>query len=415
MREMVDHEIFELANGIRIVHKEVSNSKIVHCGFIFDIGSRDEKHDQSGLAHFWEHMAFKGTEHRKAFHIINRLESVGGELNAYTTKEKICFYASTLAQHFEKSVDLLSDIAFHSVFPERQIENERGVILEEMSLYADAPEDAIQDDFEDLIYHGHPLGRNILGTRSSVSSFQKKDFHNFIRENLDTSRIIFSVVGNMPFAKVLKIAKKYIDALPSLSAIRTRIPVDGYIAKTKLLKKPINQAHCAIGCTAYPLSDNRRLPFLLLSNILGGPGLNSRLNLQMREKYGYVYSIDAQYSAYSDTGIFAIYFATEMQKMSRCVDLVLKEFNKLKYRSLGNLQLHRAKEQFIGQMAIAEENNTNLMLMMGKSLLDMSLIETFDEVVDQINAINEIELMEVANEIWQDDRYSFLYFIPEKK
>ncbi len=209
-------------NGIRVIHKEVQHTSIAHCGFILDIGSRNEKPHQQGLAHFWEHMVFKGTQRRKAFHILNRLEAVGGELNAYTTKEKICFYASLLDHHYEKAVELLTDITFNSVFPEKQIEIEKGVILEEMAMYQDAPEDAIQDEFDSLVFKNHALGYNILGTSSSVAGFRKADFEQFIRENLNTERIIFSSVGNLPFKKVLRLAEKYMQAFPHCSSLPTR-------------------------------------------------------------------------------------------------------------------------------------------------------------------------------------------------
>ena len=208
---MRDYEIHTLNNGIRIVHKEVKSTKIVHCGFILNIGSRDENDNQQGLAHFWEHMAFKGTSKRKAFHIINRLESVGGELNAYTTKEKICFYASVLDNYFEKALELLTDITFDSIFPEKQIEKERGVILEEMAMYHDAPEDAIQDEFDNLVFKGHPLGNNILGTAESVRSFRRQHFKQFVSENINTGQLIFSVVGNISLKNIWR---KYLHTRP---------------------------------------------------------------------------------------------------------------------------------------------------------------------------------------------------------
>jgi len=219
---MSEYELFTLPNGIRVVHKQVTHTKIAHCGFVLDIGSRDEKPHQQGIAHFWEHMAFKGTRKRKAFHILNRLDAVGGELNAYTTKEKICFYASVLDAYFENALELLYDITFESIFPEKQIEREKNVILEEMAMYYDTPEDAIQDDFEDLVFSGHSLGRNILGTSQSVKSFQRNDFTAFIAENLDTERLIFASVGPMPFKKVKKLAEKYFSLIRRSRAKKKR-------------------------------------------------------------------------------------------------------------------------------------------------------------------------------------------------
>jgi len=409
---MEDYNIATLPNGIRVIHKEVPTTRIVHCGFILDIGSRDEEPHQQGLAHFWEHMAFKGTRKRKAFHIINRLESVGGELNAYTTKEKICFYASALSKHFEMAVELLADITFDSVFPEKQIERERKVILEEMSMYYDNPEDAIQDEFESLVFPNHPLGYNILGTQESVKSFVREDFKKFISENINTEKIVFSCVGALPFSKVLKIARKYLDDVPRLSANKQRKPLSPYKPQIRQVRRPLTQAQCAIGRTAYSLHDPKRYVFFTLINILGGPGMNSRLNLELREKYGYVYSIDANYSAFTDSGLFSIYFGTDPNQLDKSIRLALKELKKLKSSYLGSLQLHRAKEQIMGQLAMAEENYTSLMLMLGKSLLDLGRVVPLEEVFDNIRAITPSDLIETANEMFDPDNLSYLTFVP---
>lgn len=413
MSEIQDHQIKTLSNGIRIVHKQVQNSKIAHCGFILDIGSRDESPTQKGLAHFWEHMAFKGTKKRRSFQIINKLDTLGGELNAYTTKENICFYASVQDKHTDKAIDILSDITFNSIFPENQIDKERNIILEEMSLYQDAPEDAIQDDFDQLIFSDHALGSNILGTKESVLSFRQTDFFYFIRQHLNTERLIFSSVSSLPFAKVVRLAEKYIGDIPSQKSHKPRSIFTNYIAKTKLEKKHIHQAHCALGTIAYGNQDDKRRPFSLLTNLLGGPAMNSRLNLSLREKYGYVYSIDANYSAFHDVGLMSIFFGTEKRQLHSSVDLVLKELKNLKNKPLGTGQLHKVKEQYIGQMAMSEENNVSLMLMMGKSLLIHNKIESFDEVVMKIRKITSADLFKVANEIFDENQLSFLYFVPK--
>src|SRR5690606_33430433 len=217
------YNVKELANGIRIVHQEITHTRLIHSGFILDIGSRDESREQEGLAHFWEHMAFKGTKKRKAFHILNRLDSVGGELNAYTTKEKICFYSSVLKEHFSKSAELLCDITFNSIFPPKQIEKERQVILEEMAMYRDSPDDSIQDELDETIFQNHALGRNILGTEETVAGFSQQDFLNFISSRIDTSRIVFSVVGNISFSKVLKQVEQFLKDIPPKDRKSTRL------------------------------------------------------------------------------------------------------------------------------------------------------------------------------------------------
>lgn len=410
---MRDYEIKTLPNGIRILHKEVTNTKIAHCGFMLDIGSRDENEQNKGIAHFWEHMAFKGTKKRKAFHILNRIDSVGGELNAYTTKEKIAFYASVLDTYFEKAIELLVDITFDSVFPEKQIDKERKVILEEMSMYQDAPEDAIQDEFDAVVFKDHPLGWNILGTPDSVKSFHRDDFRAFIKDQLNTEKLVFCSVGNMPFSKVLKLVEKHLKNVPSLNGMTSRVKFDQYTPYQKELKRVMSQAHCAIGRDAYTLHDDKKLPFFMLSNILGGPGMNSRLNLALREKHGFVYSIDAGYQAYTDTGLFGIFFATEPKQLNRSIRLVKSELKKLKEKKLGAVQLKTAKEQLMGQLAMAEENNVSLMLMMGKSMLDLDKIDSLDYIFDTINKVTAAELQDIANEMFNEDQLSQLIFLPQ--
>ncbi|UOR05584.1 insulinase family protein [Hymenobacter aerilatus] len=410
---MLDYDLLELPNGIRVLHKQVPHTKIAHCGFLLDIGSRDERPEQQGLAHFWEHMAFKGTERRKSFHILNRLETVGGELNAYTTKEKICFYASLLSTHFERAFELLTDLTFHSVFPEKEIEKERGVILEEMSMYLDAPDDAIIDDFDEVIFGQHALGHNILGTRQSVSGFQQADFRQFLTENVRTDRLVFSSVSNLPFKEVKRLAEKYLAPLPARLGDRPRTAFAGYQRRELLERKPITQAHCLIGGPAYAIDDARRIPFFLLNNVLGGPGMNSRLNLGVREKFGLVYAIDSTYSPYTDTGMFGIYFGTEKKQVNRTIGLVQKELKKLREKPLGGLQLHTAKEQLMGQLAMAEESNGGLMQLLAKSTLDLNRVEPITEIFDRVRTITATELLDMANDVLREDNLSVLQYVPE--
>ena len=410
---MPEFNIFTLKNGIRVVHKEVTYTKVAHCGFILDIGSRDESEELQGLAHFWEHMAFKGTEKRKSIQIINRLEVLGGELNAYTTKEKICFYASLLGVHYEKAMELLKDITFYSVFPQKELEKEKSVILEEMLMYQDAPEDAIQDHFEGLVFNTHPLGYNILGTPDSVKSFKTDTFKKFIKEHLDTSKIVFSSIGNLPFKKVKELAEKHFYDIPASHSSKKRTPFKKYKPSIVAKEKPITQAHCVIGRNAYSIKDNKRIPFFMLTNILGGPGLNSRLNLSLREKYGLVYNIDANYSPFIDTGLLEIYFGTEKKQLDKAIGLALKELKKLKTVPLSTTQLHNSKEQIMGQLAMAEESNISLMQLMGKSILDLGYIDTIEDIFTLIRKITSKELLSLANELFEEDELTFLKYIPQ--
>ncbi len=407
------YNIKELPNGIRIIHAEITHTRLVHCGFILNIGSRDEDLDQEGLVHFWEHMAFKGTKKRKSFHIINRLESLGGELNAYTTKEKVCFYASTLKEHFEKSAELLCDITFNSTFPSKQIEKERQVILEEMSMYRDSPDDSIQDDFDELIYEGHPLGRNILGTEETVKSFSQSDFFEFISTRFDTTKIVFSVVGNISFKKVLKEVEGFLSEIPYKRSLYVRNGYNNYVPKSKVIEKEIMQCHCAIGKPAFSMYHPKRFQLHLLNNILGGPSMNSKLNLSLRENHGYVYSIESTYQAFSDTGFLGVFYGTEENTSKKARKLVLKEMEKLRVKKLGTLQLHMAKEQAIGQMAMSEENYAALMLVLGKNLLDKGKIDSLDSIFAIMRNTTAEELLEIANEMLNVDELSFLTYIPK--
>lgn len=407
------YQIKELQNGIRIVHQQVTHTRVVHCGFILNIGSRDEDKELEGLAHFWEHMAFKGTHKRKTFHIINRLESLGGELNAYTTKEKVCFYSSILKEHYEKAADLLFDITFNSTFPSKQIEKERQVILEEMAMYRDSPDDSIQDELDELVFENHALGRNILGTEETVSKFTQQDFFDFISSRLDTSEIVFSVVGNITFEKALKAIEGPLSQIQAKHTLYVRSGFHDYKAKRKTIERDVTQSLCAIGRPAYSLHDKNRFKLYLLNNILGGPSMNSRLNLSLRENHGYVYSIESSYQAYSDTGFFGIFFGTEEKTLKKSLSIVHRELDKLRNKKLGSIQLHMAKEQAIGQMAMAEENYVSLMLVYGKSLIDHGKIDPLEMIFDKIRATTAEKIQEIANEIFNPEQLSYLIYTPK--
>jgi len=411
---MKSPEIATLSNGIRIVHHRVSNTKIVHCGIMLDIGSRDENPTNQGIAHFWEHMAFKGTRKRKAFHIVNRLESLGGELNAFTDKEKILFYASLRDDYYERAVELLTDITFESVFPENQIDRERNVILEEMMMYLDDPDDSLNDEFDSVVFGDHPLGMNILGTEKTVRSFKRRDFRQFIKENLDTRRVVFCSVGNISVSKAVKIAERYLDKIPKIVSRKKRKPFLGYKPREVVIKRDTKQSRVAIGRPSYKLDDNRRVPFAMLTNILGGNGLNSRLNLALRERRGYVYSVGAQYIPYTDVGLFAISFGTEPRQMKKSLELVKLELQKLRDEKMGVKQLSAAKEQMMGNIAMAEENNLNFMMGVARSVLDSGVITPLDEVFDKIRDTSSEKLQQLSNEMFNEDKMSFLYMEPKK-
>jgi predicted Zn-dependent peptidase len=405
--------IFELSNGIRVVHQYIPTTNIVHCGIVLGIGSRDESVETQGIAHFWEHMAFKGTKRRTSLDIIKSLDSVGGELNAFTDKEKIVFYASVRDQYFERAVDVLTDITFQSTFPEKELEKERGVILEEMAMYFDNPDDALQDELEALIFKGHSIGMNILGSEQTVRSFKKKDFKAFFNKHADNRKIVFTCVGNISLQRVEQIARIYLESLPVLKSNIKRKKFNAYKQREATLHRGVKQTRCAFGRDAYPLMNENRIPFFLLNNILGGPGMNSRLSLSIREKYGLVYAIDAQYMAYADTGMFAIYFGTEPKQVRKCMTLVRRELDRLCNTQLSSRELASAKEQIKGQLAMSEEHNQGLMIMMGRAVIDLDRVPPLEEVYEKINEVDASRLQDIACEMFDEDKLSSLIIEPK--
>jgi predicted Zn-dependent peptidase len=380
---------------------------------VLGIGSRDETTDMQGIAHFWEHMAFKGTKRRTSLDIIKSLDSVGGELNAFTDKEKIVFYASVRDEYFERAVDVLTDITFQSTFPEKELEKERGVILEEMAMYFDNPDDALQDELEALIFKGHSIGMNILGNEHTVRSFKKRDFISFFKKHADNRKIVFSCVGNIPLHHVEQVAKLYLENKPKFRSTIKRKRFSSYKQREAILQRGVKQTRCAFGRDAYPLMNENRIPFFLLNNILGGPGMNSRLSLSVREKYGLVYAIDAQYLAYADTGMFAIYFGTEPRQVRKCMALVRRELDRLCHTPLSSRELASAKEQIKGQLAMSEENNQGLMIMMGRAVIDLDRVPLLDEVYQKIDDVNATQLQQIACEMFNEDKLSALIIEPK--
>jgi len=381
---------------------------------LVNAGARDEQEHQTGLAHFIEHLLFKETERRNTNQILNRLELVGADLNAYTAKEYTCIHASLLNQHLERAADLFEDILFHSTFPEDEMEKERGVILDEIASYLDQPEEAIQDDFEELLYQGHTIGRNILGTPETVGKLNTGDIRQFIAANYNTSGMVFAVFGDYDFKKVVKISEKYFGAVPANNSVKQRVTPGLSNSGRTVLAKPISQTHCIIGGQAYASPHHHKNGLLLLNNLLGGMGMSSRLNLEIREKYGIAYTIESNYTAFTDTGIFSIYFGTDSEKAEKATKLIHKELKKLRDNKLGSLQLHQAKEKFIGQIALAEENRMSLIISMAKSLIDYNCVDTLQQVFDKINAVTAEQLLEISNEIFDIDRMLTLVFEPKQ-
>jgi predicted Zn-dependent peptidase len=398
-----------LDNGIRLVHYRIPGL-VAHCGLIINSGSRDETVFQHGIAHFIEHMLFKGTRKRKAYHILSRLEDVGGELNAYTTKEETAIHASFLKEDYERAIELISDITFNSVFPAKEIEKEKDVVIEEINSYLDNPSELIFDDFEELIFSNQPIGRNILGTPESVKSFSQKMIFDFMSENFNTNQMVFCSVGNITDENILKLFKANFEKISTEKQPDKISRSWIYKPATVTKKMDTYQNHCIMGNIAYDLKDKRRMGMFLLNNILGGQGLNSRLNLSLREKHGFAYNVESSYSPYYDTGIFSIYFGTDSQYLNKSISIAQSELEKLRTSKLGTIQLSKAKNQIKGYLARGYENHESLMLSLGKSLLIFNKIDSIEDLCKKIDNVTASELLETANDIFEPSKLSTLIY-----
>jgi predicted Zn-dependent peptidase len=396
MKFAIHPEVVEFSNGLRLVYL-YKDTFVGHFGTTILAGSRYEQENEQGLAHFIEHCIFKGTTNRKAYHILSRLDAVGGELNAYTTKEEIAIYASFTNLHVKRAIELIADITFHSTFPEKEIEKEKEVVLDELNSYLDAPSDRIFDDFEAKLFKNHSLGYNILGTEESVRSFTKEHLQNYTNRFFSLKNMVISYVGNESLAQLKKWVEKYFfnenDQIVS-AKLETFQPHPPF----SITEQHGNvQTHAIIGGLAPNYNDNDRRGMILLTNILGGPALNSRLTLSIREKYGYSYNIEANYTPYVDTGFWSIYLGTDEKYLQKSINLVRKELKNSCETKMGTLQLNQAKEQLKGQIALSLEGNAGLMLGLGKSLLLFNQIDTIPDIYKEIDNLTASDILHVAN------------------
>ena len=450
------YNTYTLDNGLRIIHLP-SDSKVVYCGYQINAGTRNEEPGEEGLAHFCEHVTFKGTERRKAWHILNCLESVGGDLNAYTNKEGTVYYSAILKEHIARAVDLLSDIVFHSVYPQAEIDKEVEVICDEIESYNDSPAELIYDEFENILFKGSPLGHNILGTAEQVRSFKTEDALRFTRKLYRPDNAIFFAYGDIDFKKLVKLIRKALGECPkgrelACSAdcksaetpteerIAEKTPTEERIAektpteemeagdanhkvqsskfnvqskvagKTIVMQKNTHQAHVMIGTRAYDVNDDRRMPLYLLNNMLGGPGMNAKLNLALREHNGLVYTVESTMVAYGDTGTWSIYFGCDEHDVKRCLRLVRKELDKFMQKPLSDAQLKAAKKQIKGQIGVACDNRENFALDFGKSFLHYGWEKNVDRLYEQVDAITAAQIQAVAQELFDKDRLTTLIF-----
>ena len=430
------YNTYTLDNGLRIIHLP-SDSQVVYCGYQINAGTRNEEPGEEGLAHFCEHVTFKGTERRKAWHILNCLESVGGDLNAYTNKEGTVYYSAILKEHIARAVDLLSDIVFHSVYPQAEIDKEVEVICDEIESYNDSPAELIYDEFENILFKGSPLGHNILGTAEQVRSFKTEDALRFTRKLYRPDNAIFFAYGDIDFKKLVKLIQKALGECPKGRELAcsadcksaetpteemeagdanhkvqsSKFNVQSKVAgQTIVMQKNTHQAHVMIGTRAYDVNDDRRMPLYLLNNMLGGPGMNAKLNLALREHNGLVYTVESTMVAYGDTGTWSIYFGCDEHDVKRCLRLVRKELDKFTQKPLSDAQLKAAKKQIKGQIGVACDNRENFALDFGKSFLHYGWEKNVDRLYEQVDEITATQIQAVAQELFDKDRLTTLIF-----
>lgn len=401
---------FTLPNGLRFVHC-YHTSPVAYCGLSINAGSRDEKATENGLAHLSEHMLFKGTRRRSAGAINNRLENVGGELNAFTTKEETVVHATVLKSDLNKAVELLADIVFRSTFPDRELVKEKEVIADEINVYMDNPSELIFDDFDRWLFAGSSLGKPILGTPKSLAGITAAKLKAFVAQHYRPSQVVFSTVAKVSAKRMEQLAVKYLSEFPAVDARYGRKAPAAYKPFQKTLKRNSFQAHCIIGNRAYSLNDPRRTGLALLVNYLGGPAANSRLNTLLREQNGLVYASDATFTPYEDCGTVTLYFGADKASLNRCVDLIQKELASLRAKAFGVAQLHRIKKQLLGQLLISADNAEAQMLGNAKSIMTYNDVETFEQLKAKIDALTAGELQDIVNEIFAPESLSTLIYM----
>lgn len=384
-----------LANGLRLIHVPTT-SRVAYCGLVVNAGSRDDLPGKTGLAHFVEHTIFKGTTHRRSWHILNRMERVGGELNAYTTKEGTAVYSIFPCEHFARAIELISDLVANSTFPESELEKEREVVMEEIDSYRDTPMEAAYDDFEDYLFAGSAMGHNILGNEHDLRSITSADCRYYLSTQYVPENMVFFAMGNIDSAKLFRLAEKYFGQLNhSLKRIERKVPVE-----VPVFHKSINidshQAHTIIGKQIFSMHDERRYAAFLLNNMIGGPGMNSLLNVAIREKRGYAYTVESSLSLLSDCGLFQIYFGSDERHVAPAIRIIKRIIEELAEKPLSEKALQAAKRQYLGQLVVSGENKEAVALSLGKNYLYYNNVMTDGELAEHINALTAEQIMDCA-------------------
>jgi predicted Zn-dependent peptidase len=399
-----------LSSEIRIVHVNIPKLQSAHLGVFVQTGSRNEPTHLAGISHFIEHMVFKGTQRRNSFHILNRLDSVGGDLNAYTSKEETVYHASFISKYYDRAMELLADLVLNPTFPDAEVEKEREVILEEFRTYKDMPSENIFDEFDEMLFPNEPFGKNILGSPKSLKLIHKKELADFHRQRYFALPLVICSVGKISLQRLAALVKKYFDNFKTVpDALSFPKPTLSAPFHHTISKKSVQQ-HIVLGCESFPSQHAKSITFNFINNILGGPAMNSRFNLGIREKYGLTYQLDSHYQAHSDIGFFTVYASTDKKTANRVVELIFKEIEKMKTIKMGVLQLSQAKNQYIGQMLLNREQGQNLMLAIGKAAMFKERLESFEEIIQKITQISASNILETANEIFKKDQFYQLHY-----
>ena len=417
-----------LDNGLRVVYAP-SPTNTVYLGLALDAGTRDEKDGESGMAHFAEHLSFKGTDRRTSRQIITYMESVGGDLNAFTGKEETVYYCTCQKEHFSRAMDLLFDVVFHSKYPQEEMDKEVEVVIDEIESYNDSPSELIYDDFEAMLFQGHPLGRSILGNAERLRAYKTEDVQNYTSRLYVPSNAVLFVYGNVSEKEIMKQIRKEDPPQPSLQGGRASINrLSGHIGSTSysppyreglgvgpvsgshIIHKDTHQAHIMMGARAFGGTHPKHLALFLANNILGGPGLSSRLNLALREKRGLVYTVESTLTTYTDTGVWAIYFGCDHHDAEKCKRIVKRELQRLCDAPLSEKALNAAKRQIIGQIALSYDNFESVAIGMGKRMLHYGRTQTKEQFIDRIQALTAEQVWDAAREIFNPENLTILEY-----
>ncbi len=404
-------------NGLRLVHRQ-ADIPVAYVGVMVGAGTRDETPEESGLAHFIEHCAFKGTERLSALQLLRRVEDVGAELNAYTTKEETVFYAATPVKYTSRVVEVITDMILNPAFPAGEINKEKQVIVDEIESYNDSPSELIYDDFESLLFASHPLSQPILGTKKSLRSLNGEKAKTFMQRHYSPNRCVFFSFSPMSAKQIIAMVEKswqvtsvYNPQVKTDAPVSLRTAPDEYKAEELNLRRHTHQVHVMLGSRAYPIGHPKQLSMFLLNNLLGGGSLSSRLNLALREKKGLVYTIESNYTPLSDSGYWSVYFATEADEREQCETLVLRELKTLREKPLSSAALQRAKVQLHGQMAISAANLENSALSMAKLMLYHNSAPTWKDTFREIDKLTAADLFHCANEVFVENKISLLRYL----